>query len=84
MRFLTSTYLPPRPGAGQLLRGTLPAKNASWLNMVKLELSAVARQCLHQHIPTLNELTTQGCICSRKQCELRHSEMAIHVGQSPI
>lgn len=26
-------------------------KNTSWLNMVELELSAIARQCLHQCIP---------------------------------
>jgi hypothetical protein len=32
-------------------------KNASWLNMVELELSAIARQCLHQRIPTQDELT---------------------------
>jgi len=33
-------------------------KNASWINMVELELSAIARQCLPQRIPTLDELTT--------------------------
>ena len=32
-------------------------KNASWLNMVELELSAIARQYLHQRIPTQEELT---------------------------
>ncbi len=32
-------------------------KDASWLNMVELELSAIARQCLHQRIPTPQELT---------------------------
>jgi hypothetical protein len=30
-------------------------KNASWLNMVELELWAIARQCLHQRLPTLDE-----------------------------
>ena len=38
-------------------------KNASWLNMVELERSAIARQCLHQRIPTLNELTAHLAAC---------------------
>lgn len=38
-------------------------KNASWLNMVELEFSAIARQCLHQRIPTLHELTTHVAAC---------------------
>lgn len=38
-------------------------KNASWLNMVELELSAIDRQCLHQRIPTLNELTAHIAAC---------------------
>jgi hypothetical protein len=38
-------------------------KNASWLNMVELELSAIARQCLHQRIPTLEELTAHVAAC---------------------
>jgi len=42
-------------------------KNASWLNMVELELSAIARQCLHQRIPTQHELTAQveACVAER-------------------
>ena len=27
-------------------------KSASWLNMIEIEFSALARQCLHQRIPT--------------------------------
>ena len=38
-------------------------KNASWLNMVELKLSAIARQCLHQRIPTLDELTAHVAAC---------------------
>jgi len=38
-------------------------KNASWLNMVELELSAIARQCLHQRIPTLEERTAHVAAC---------------------
>ena len=38
-------------------------KNASWLNTVELELWAIARQCLHQRIPTLEELTAHVATC---------------------
>jgi hypothetical protein len=31
--------------------------------MVNLERSAIARQCLHQHIPTLAELTAHVTAC---------------------
>ena len=37
--------------------GHYTPKNASWLHMVELELSAIARQCLHQRIPTQDELS---------------------------
>ena len=42
-------------------------KNASWLNMVELELSALARQCLHQQIPTQDELAAHidACVAER-------------------
>jgi len=38
-------------------------KNASWLNMVELELSAIARQCLHQRIPTQHALSAHVAAC---------------------
>ncbi|EKV02039.1 hypothetical protein Lepto7375DRAFT_4238 [Leptolyngbya sp. PCC 7375] len=31
-------------------------KSASWLNMIEIELSALARGCLHQRIPTQDQL----------------------------
>ncbi|WOB42005.1 IS630 family transposase [Thermoleptolyngbya oregonensis NK1-22] len=34
-------------------------KSASWLNMIEIELSALARGCLHQRIPTIEELKRQ-------------------------
>lgn len=34
-------------------------KSASWLNMIEIEFSALARGCLHQRIPTLEELERQ-------------------------
>ena len=38
-------------------------KNASWLNMVELERSAIARQCLHQRIPSQGGLTVHVAAC---------------------
>lgn len=34
-------------------------KSASWLNMIEIEFAALARQCLHRRIPTLEQLETQ-------------------------
>jgi len=31
-------------------------KSASWLNMIEIEFSALARQCLHRRIPTIERL----------------------------
>jgi len=31
-------------------------KTASWLNMIEIEFSALARQCLHRRIPTIESL----------------------------
>jgi hypothetical protein len=31
-------------------------KSASWLNMIEIEFSALARQCLHRRIPTIAQL----------------------------
>lgn len=32
-------------------------KSASWLNMIEIEFSALARECLRQRIPTMEQLT---------------------------
>ena len=42
-------------------------KNAPWLNMAELELAAIARQCLHQRIPTQDELSAHvnACVTER-------------------
>jgi DDE superfamily endonuclease len=34
-------------------------KSASWLNMIEIEFSALARQCLHRRIPTQERLTKE-------------------------
>lgn len=46
-------------------------KNASWLNMVELELSAIVRQCLHQRIPTLEQLTAHVTACVAERNAVR-------------
>jgi transposase len=35
------------------------AKHGSWLNMAEIELSALARQCLSQHIPNQANLALE-------------------------
>lgn len=34
-------------------------KSASWLNMIEIEFSALARLCLHRRIPTIEKLETE-------------------------
>ena len=34
-------------------------KSASWLNMIEIEFSAIARQCLHRRIPTIKRLRAE-------------------------
>ena len=34
-------------------------KSASWLNMIEIEFSAIARACLDRRIPTIDKLTTE-------------------------
>lgn len=34
-------------------------KSASWLNMIEIEFSALARQCLDQRIPTIEDLASE-------------------------
>jgi hypothetical protein len=47
-------------------------KNASWLHMVELELSAIARQCLPQRIATLDERTAHvaACVAQRNAAQI--------------
>jgi hypothetical protein len=34
-------------------------KSASWLNMIEIEFSALARQCLHRRIPSIERLSAE-------------------------
>ncbi|NIP32643.1 MAG: IS630 family transposase, partial [Phycisphaerae bacterium] len=34
-------------------------KSASWLNMIEIEFSALARQCLNRRIPTIEKLESE-------------------------
>lgn len=44
-------------------------KKASWLNMVEIEISAIATECLHRRIPDIETLKNevQACVRSRNQ-----------------
>ena len=56
----------PRPAARALaarFEVHYTPKNASGLNMVEWELSAIARQCLHPRIPTREALTAHVAVC---------------------
>lgn len=48
-------------------------KSASWLNMIEIEFSALARQCLHQRIPSQDELERQvlALITEREDKQIR-------------
>jgi transposase len=44
-------------------------KSASWLNMIEIEFSALARQCLNRRIPTLAHLEEEVLACIRERSE---------------
>jgi DDE superfamily endonuclease len=48
---------------------SLTPKSASWLNMIEIEFSALAKQCLHRRIPTPEKLNTeiQALVMERQQ-----------------
>lgn len=48
-------------------------KNASWLNMAELELSAISRQCLDQRIPKIElvEKELNACINERNEKKIK-------------
>jgi hypothetical protein len=44
-------------------------KGGSWLNMIEIEFSAVARQCLNRRIPTQEQLEREVLQCLRERAE---------------
>lgn len=48
-------------------------KSASWLNMIEIEFSALARLCLHRRIPTMEklELEVLALIADRRQKQIK-------------
>ena len=46
-------------------------KGASWLNMIEIEFSALARQCLNRRIPTINELSKEVMAYFKERAEKR-------------
>jgi hypothetical protein len=63
--------LPPARALAARFELHYTPKNASWLNMVERELSAIARQCLHQHSPTLDELSAHVAACVAERTAAR-------------
>jgi hypothetical protein len=41
--------------------------NASWLNMVEIEISAIATECLHRRIPDIGTLRNEVRACVRER-----------------
>jgi hypothetical protein len=48
-------------------------KSASWLNMIEIEFSALARLCLHRRIPTMEKLESEilALIDNRRQKQIK-------------
>ena len=48
-------------------------KSASWLNMIEIEFSALARLCLHRRIPTMEKLESEvmALIADRRQKRIK-------------
>lgn len=46
-------------------------KSASWLNMIEIEFSAVARQCLNRRIPTQEQLTKEVLAIVKERSDTR-------------
>jgi hypothetical protein len=46
-------------------------KSASWLNMIEIEFSALARQCLNRRIPTMAQLEREVLALIEERCSKR-------------
>lgn len=44
-------------------------KSASWLNMIEIEFSALARLCLNRRIPTIEKLESEALALITERCE---------------
>ena len=59
-------------------------KAASWLNMIEIEFSALARECLHRRIPTIEQLTKEvlALVNERQQKQIKiHWQFSLDIGQ---
>ena len=57
----------------QRLDFSFTPKSASWLNMIEIEFSALARQCLNRRIPTIEKLESEvmAIIADRNQKRIK-------------
>jgi len=62
-------------------------KAASWLNMIEIEFSALARECLHRRIPTIEQLTTEvlALVNERQQKQIKiHWQFSLESARSKL
>lgn len=62
-------------------------KKASWLNMIEIEFSAIARLCLHRRIPTQAQLETEvlALIAERSQKQIKiHWQFSIQTARTKL
>jgi len=62
-------------------------KSASWLNMIAIEFSALARDCLHRRIPTMEQLTQEvtALVAERQQKQIKiHWQFSLESARSKL
>lgn len=62
-------------------------KGGSWLNMIEIEFSAVARQCLHRRIPNQEQLEREVLRCIQERAEkkiLIHWQFSLEKARSKL
>lgn len=62
-------------------------KSASWLNMIEIEFSALARECLRRRIPTLEQLTQEvlALVTERQQKQIKiHWQFSLESARSKL
>lgn len=62
-------------------------KSASWLNMIEIEFSALARLCLHRRIPTMEKLASElmAIIADRMQKRIKiHWQFSIETAREKL
>lgn len=66
-------YLPAKEAEqlAQRIEFVYTPKSASWLNMIEIEFSALARQCLNRRIPKINQLAREVLTYFKERMDLK-------------